>query len=108
MIIPNVNHKKTREVCEKIGQFYLQKHSGNYDKAAIEITKLGITGVLVSHNKIIIQLYRPGLLIGKKGENIENLQAFLGVSLHIEEESLPKWDDLIILDNPEDLNDYFG
>lgn len=108
MIIPNKNHEKTCEVCEKIGQFYLQKHNGNYNKAAIEIAKLGITGILVSNKRIIIQLYRPGLLIGVRGENVENLQEFLGINLHIEEESLPKWDDLIIIENPEDLNDYFG
>ena len=79
---------KEKEVISQIGRFFLErnlKKSDNetkvhqvYLQTRKEIQILGITRiVLTSDNEIEIHLDRPGLLIGKKGEQINELSEHL-------------------------------
>lgn len=79
---------RTKEICEKIGQFYLQKHKNNYESAEEEILRVGFTKVIIlSQKDIAIYVKRVGIFIGMRGENIENLENFLGVHIFIMEET---------------------
>jgi ribosomal protein S3 len=80
--------KQEKEIISKIGRFFLErnlKKSDNETKAhqvylqtRKEIQILGITRiVLTSDNEIEIHLDRPGLLIGKKGEQINALSKYM-------------------------------
>ncbi len=73
--------KKVKDVAEKIGQFYLQKEGGDYDKAANSIRELGIEEILVVEKIVLIKTKRPGILIGKRGINLENLSKFLDMDI---------------------------
>jgi ribosomal protein S3 len=80
--------KQEKEIISKIGRFFLErnlKKSDNetkvhqvYLQTRKEIQILGITRiVLTSDNEIEIHLDRPGLLIGKKGEQINALSKYM-------------------------------
>lgn len=73
-----------REACKVIGHFYLHKHKNNYALAADEITKLQITKVEINQNKLCITAGRVGMLIGRRGENIDNLSKFVQSQLQME------------------------
>ena len=96
----------TVEVCKKIGQFYLNKNEGNYENAATEILRLGFTSVIATPDVVVVELCRPGLFIGKRGENVDKLSAFLGKKIHIiEAESITDF----IIPRPEpEYPDYVG
>ena len=81
--------KNQKELAEQIGLFYLSKCEGNYDKAREEIERSGITNILPIKDIAVIWTRRPGILIGKRGENIEKLESFIHYKIHIiEEESI--------------------
>ena len=79
--VPKKDLSKQKEIAQCIGGYYLIKNQGAYKKAMEEITELGITQVDVIKNKISIRLTRPGLLIGRRGANIDNLRIFLETQL---------------------------
>lgn len=69
--------KETQEVARLIGLFYLEKNNNDYVATEEEIKRLQITDIEVEHCEIIVELSRPGLFIGKRGENVEQLQKYL-------------------------------
>lgn len=81
--------QEIREMAEKIGQFYLQKNSGNYATTAREIADLQISKIEVAEKEISITTARPGLLIGHRGMNIDSLAKFLQTKVRIIEEMDP-------------------
>ena len=87
--------KNKQEADEKLGRFYLQRSDNNMGGAVAALSALRITctsfryGYGGSVSKYVIRLYRPGLLIGVKGENIMALQKYMGCDIRIEEEMLP-------------------
>lgn len=84
-----------QELYDKFWMFYYEKHDGDHDKAEEEIRKLDLTELHVTNfisededePRVFIKLRRPGILIGPKGNNVLGLQEFLGMKLHIEEET---------------------
>jgi ribosomal protein S3 len=71
---------ENREVARLIGEFYLSKNIPSkeaYEKARENIVSLGIVDIKTFRDTIIITLQRPGLLIGRKGKNIDELQKFI-------------------------------
>ncbi len=72
---------KLRDLATYIGSFYLSLQKGldesDYQKARDQVSDLGISNLNIQGNKISITLMRPGLLIGRKGENIDQLQKYL-------------------------------
>jgi ribosomal protein S3 len=114
----DIQRNKNREVARLISEFYLEKnvHSNikkMYDEARQEILSLCITNVNIKQDTVTITISRPGLLIGRRGENIDNLQYFLSrelgrkISINIIEETviqclIPYYEDGFI----DGLDDY--
>lgn len=97
--------KKVKDVAERIGEFYLHKNNGDYSKTAKEIVEINFTKLEVTEDDVvIITTSRPGLLIGKKGENIVGLQLFLSKDTKIVEEMEPLND--LIIPYPPEYEDY--
>ena len=106
LVIPDEDNKmlseQDKEAASKIGAFYLQKNNRDFKATEKEIMDLRISKVRVLDNKVIeITAERVGLLIGRRGVNIDSLIKFLGVNVHIIEEADPityylipqDWDD---------------
>ena len=85
-----------RGIAGLIGVFYLYKHNNNYKAAQEELNRLYITSIDVRNGEVIIHTSRPGLLIGKKGENINNLVEHLKMKVKIIEGE--DWVNLILPD----------
>ncbi len=77
--------EEIKHIAQQIGQFILTENHGDYKAANDFITKLRINRLELVGGKLVIETSRPGLLIGKRGEQIEKLQAYLNLPLHIEE-----------------------
>lgn len=94
-----------REMAALIGQFYLRKHNNDYIAAEKAIVDLRISDLRVEGDKVIIVTARPGLLIGRRGQNIDELTAFLNKKIHIIEDMDPllEW---LIPHQEEPLDDY--
>lgn len=78
-----------REVASAIGQFYLQKNSGDYQAAEKEIHSLLISKIEVTHNSVSVTTGRPGLLIGRMGRNVDALSKFLKKEVRVIEDMDP-------------------
>lgn len=113
---------------ELIAQFYFQKALDFFKKhdersnaeliepaaerAIEEINKLGIMKVhtrfnqTTSKTKITIELCRPGLLIGRYGENFDNLSKFTNCEIHIVETESVGWGIANLVYNVAGIFDY--
>lgn len=87
--------QQIKEVAHNIGQFYLNKCKFNYDEARKAIEGLHISKVDVVNNTVQITTARPGILIGARGENIENLTKFLNMKVCLFEDMDPLIEHLI-------------
>jgi len=99
---------ENRDIAQVIGAYYLEKNNNNYYKTGEDIRNLGITQIEHKRDTIIITLQRVGLLIGRRGENIDKLQKFLVretkyTKLNIKDDKTISW--LIPIDY-SDYNDY--
>lgn len=108
MAIHNKPDKQSSEAASKISKFYRIKNGNNeskecYKAAREEISKLKIVDIKATEGEVSIHLARPGLLIGKKGENIGALQQYLGTRINIVESF--HWDE-ILMEYPYDPLDY--
>lgn len=92
--------KELKDLALEIGQFYYESR-GSVDKACEDIANLGITNLSFDDDgRFVIELTRPGLLIGRKAQNIDALQKRLGVHVHIVESN--SWTSLILSGVPRD------
>jgi len=70
-----------KNIAIQIGEYYLQRHNGSHELACDEIKLLGVVGLTLRKTlygyTLEITLIRPGILIGRRGENIEKLKDFL-------------------------------
>lgn len=73
------------EIAGKISSFYFRKNNFDYKKTNEEIEKVRIQNVEKTEKGITIFTERPGLLIGRRGENINQLHKFLNCDILIEE-----------------------
>lgn len=84
--MPSIFTPEQRWIAKKIGEFYLDKNNGDHEKANEEISRVRFNHVeFLNDNRVLLEVSRPGILIGKRGENIEKLQEFLGHKLYIKE-----------------------
>lgn len=93
--------EQVKEISASIGQFYLQKNSGDYVKTREEIEQLRIKEIEMLGDRLNIKLSRPGLLIGPKGKNINELSEFLKLNIHIQEV-----DNILTYLCPEDYSNF--
>ena len=87
---------ENRKIAQYIGEYYLEKNNHNYKKTIEDLTILGITQIEHKNNIIIITLQRCGILIGRRGDNIEQLQKFLSIKtkyskIDIKEDKIISW-----------------
>ena len=99
---------ENRNIAQYIGKYYLEKNKNNYKQTEEDIRNLGITQIEHKKDTIIITLQRCGILIGRRGENIDKLQQFLFqktkyTKLNIKEDKIISW--LIPFDYTEDYLD---
>jgi hypothetical protein len=94
-----------KEVASLIGEFYLRKNDGDYDETADEIDALRIKEIVLEGNVVHIHTLRPGLLIGRRGTNIDALVKFLerDVKVHEVQDDILNW---LIPNPPEPLDGY--
>jgi ribosomal protein S3 len=90
-----------REIARLIGYYYLEKNKNTdvkeeYSKTREEIIDLGITQLKLKGNILIITLSRPGLLIGRHGDNITALLNFLRNKLKKNDLRIDIKEDIII------------
>ena len=95
--------RKIQNIAQLIGFYYvnLAELSGldkmKYDKAREDVSSLGVTKIDFSGSIISITLTRPGLLIGRRGINIDNLTEYLSkelkhkISINIIEDKITGW-----------------
>lgn len=103
-------HLRVIEAARKIGRFYLAKHNNDYAAAEKELNALQISRIEVTNTEtfsslvrsqsppqtiISITTARPGILIGKRGQNIDNLAKYLGTKVHIVEDEEPLYQYLV-------------
>ena len=85
---------QVKDIASKIGAFYLRKNNGDYTATEKEIVDLRIMKIEVAVNKaVVITIGRPGLLIGKRGTNVDALSKFLQTEIKIIEDmdNLHSW-----------------
>lgn len=77
------DERKLEIVTRIIGVYYCTKdgrsefNQEDVNKACRDIRSLGISDLKFEGNTLTIKLTRPGLLIGKRGENIDKLKKYL-------------------------------
>jgi ribosomal protein S3 len=92
--------EEVKGMAAAIGAYYLQKNNGDYVATEKEITSMRISAIAVDstlpHSKVVsITTERPGLLIGKRGTNIDALEKFLGHKVKVIEDRDPLYNYLI-------------
>jgi len=98
------NVYKIHQIIYKLQDFYLEKNQDpdvdkQYSKTQEEMLSMGITQLKLRKNIFTIVLRRPGLLIGRHGDNIDALQKYLlehvktvkNIKLRIEEDNITNW-----------------
>lgn len=71
-------NEQAKDIAVGIGQFYLAKNNNDYNATDKELASLDITNIVVATTgEVVISTGRPGLLIGKRGLNQDNLAAYL-------------------------------
>lgn len=78
--------EEVKEIAAKIGLYYLEKNNHDYQEAGSEIIDLRIEQILVlSEDEIVIVLARPGLLIGRRGSNLDALSTYIKKKIRVVE-----------------------
>jgi len=78
--------EETINIAKQIGEFYLEKNKGDYEKTREEIERLRIVDIVQLADTVEIKAVRVGLLIGPGGKNINQLEQYLGQKIYIKEE----------------------
>ena len=97
-------------IADKIAEFFLSKNNGNVILAAKKVKQLKITEIIDTKDTTVIKTRAPGYFIGLKGEQILELQEYLGKKIHLIEEEENLYE-LAILnriyndDDPEESKD---
>lgn len=87
---PNVS---LQGIAARIGLYFLEQNKEDYNKTREFIRDLDILDIQEDGEKISISTSRPGLLIGRKGKNIDGLTELFGKKIHIIEAF--SWTDMI-------------
>lgn len=98
-------------IIEQIARFFVETYGLSANE---KIENCKITSIDVTSNNVIIKCRRPGVFIGKRGEQIHNLEEFLSKKIILIEDG-QKYDEDLLYNNVccmlEELNmnsgDYF-
>jgi KH domain len=96
-----------REYAMMIGQFYLKKNDGDYIATAEEVDSLRISKIEVTDDgSVAITTALPGMLIGKRGTNVDALREHLKANIKIIEEEDPLFP-YLIPQQPDEYDDWY-
>ena len=101
MTIANKPSQQAEEIGYAISSFYLNKNNQSYSAAQKDVENLKITNITIENDVVTISIARPGLLIGRKGENIDALEKHLDKKIKIVESF--HWDQILV---PYDYSEY--
>lgn len=93
--------KENQEIGYQILDYYVRKNSFNYAAANKEMSSLAITDIRTDGDTVEIYTGRPGLLIGRKGANIDSLTNFLGKKVKIVESF--HWNEILCAYDPAEV-----
>lgn len=91
-------------IARKIGNYYFQKNKRDRKKTIDEINNLLIEKIELINDDVHITLGRPGLLIGCKGRNIEDLEKHICKKIKIFERKEHIVDHLLSFDDEEKID----
>jgi predicted PilT family ATPase len=108
MPIANKPSQQAEGIGYAISSFYLNKHNQDYLAAQKEVEKLKIVNITIENDVVTISTSRPGLLIGRKGGNIDALEKHLDKKIKIVESF--HWDEILVPYNymDDDLTSEFA
>lgn len=90
--------KEKIKLLRSIGEFFLQLKKNDHAETARYLRYVEITQIeKVNDHEIVIIAHRPGLLVGKKGEIMRDLERWLGLKVHIAQNTQPSVYDYLIL-----------
>jgi ribosomal protein S3 len=69
--------EKEEKILNAIGYFYLEENEYDYKETSKNLKELSIHNITYENSRVNIYLERPGLMIGKKGENLEKLTGYI-------------------------------
>lgn len=69
--------EQIKNIAEEIGYFYLLKNNNDYSATADELIALRLNKIEVKNDMVFLETSRPGLIIGKRGENFKQLEDYL-------------------------------
>lgn len=76
-----------KQIARQIGEFYLHINNGDYKKTEQVLADLRVSNIDVHNNVVSIYTARPGLIIGKRGTNISDLEKWLNCKVKVFETS---------------------
>lgn len=78
-------NKQEQEVFGRIATFYIERSGGDYAKAIKDVEQIGFRRIEVFGDNVVVWAKRVGLFIGRRGENVDQLQKYLGKKIYIKE-----------------------
>lgn len=94
-MIANKPSEEEQDIGRLISNYYWRKNDKDYHATAREIENLRINKIVkTSEKRIRIELARPGLLIGRRGQNLIALEKEIGFEIDIVESF--NWNDILV------------
>lgn len=105
--------RQVQEVAGRIGLFFLEKNNYDFQATRTEIERMRINHIyidsLAPESIVVIETSRPGLMIGKRGQQIHDLQAFINIEFKYGlrlVETMQHIEDHLIPQEPEPIDKY--
>ena len=68
---------RKKALCGAVGEFYLHINNNDQEAAQEEIRRIGFLRLDLFDDLIVMEVRRPGILIGRRGERCQQIQDFL-------------------------------
>ena len=94
--------REQKAICSRLSQAFLTICNNDIKGASDLITRIQFTNIQVFNDLVILTVRRPGLLIGKRGENIETITRVIDKPIKIAEDCNEYFDDAIIYEMEAD------
>ena len=68
---------RKKALCGAVGEFYVHINNNDQEAAQEEIRRIGFLRLDLFEDLIVMEVRRPGILIGRRGERCQQIQDFL-------------------------------